>query len=597
MGRARSQVFGCAVGAFVLAVILFGKYGWAQVPAHDARNTNILGTKTKTTLPEFQDRLAWEGRKAYLREQILVSAGLSPMPHKTPLHAQVFGKIEESDYTIEKVLIETMPGFYLGGNLYRPVGGGKHPAIYNPQGHWQYGRLENQPLYSGPSLGISLARQGYVVFATDMVGYTDTVQVTHRFTTPKYSLWGFGPLGLQLWDSIRSLDFLSSLSDVDPSRIGVTGASGGGTQTFLLTAIDDRVAFSSPVNMVSAIMQGGDACEYAPGLRIGTNNVEIAAMFAPKPMLLVSATGDWTRNVPKEEYPAIKRIYDLYGKGDNVNVVQIDEKHNFNVLSRQAVYGFFNKVNPGVSAPAELKEHNITVPILPAMLALSNRTLPANALDQDGIFREWVKRDKTTLTELHDAAARRALLMRILQVSVPESVASTQENPRLVLSHAGRGDRVAGYWIAGRGKPALVIDPAGAQIALHGETVAKLKKNHRSIFVMDAFQTGAAKAARDESDVAFLAYNVSDDSARVQDVITAMSYLKGKGDGIDVYATGDGSIWGIFAAAVVPWHVEVHEEKMPSLDTDEDYLTHFNVPGIERVGGLAVARQLAAEKK
>ena len=338
----------------------------------------------------FTTLAAWEQRKAFLRNQILIAAGLSPMLPKTPLHAQVFGKIQEKDYTIEKVLIETLPGFYLGGNLYRPRNGkAKHPAILNPQGHWPYGRLENEPLYSGPSLGISLARQGYVVFAYDMVGYTDTIQLPHHFGSPEQRLWSFGPLGLQLWNSIRSLDFLASLDDVDTTRLGITGASGGGTQTFLLTAVDDRIQFASPVNMVSAIMQGGDLCENAPGLRLDTSNVEIAAMFAPKPMLLVSATGDWTHNVPKQEYPAIKRIYDLYGKGDQVEVVQIDEVHNFNQLSREAVYRFFAKQHPTLSDRHELTEHDISVPMIQDLSALSNRTLPANALDLDGVFRLW----------------------------------------------------------------------------------------------------------------------------------------------------------------------------------------------------------------
>ena len=581
------------VGAWLLAACLPWQSAFAQVPAQDARVVNIRGTKTKAALPEFHDLAVWERRKAYLREQILVSAGLSPMPAKTALHAQIFGRIQENGYTIEKVLIETMPGFYLGGNLYRPAAGGKHPGIYNPQGHWQYGRLENQPLYSGPSLGISLARQGYVVFATDMVGYTDTVQVKHAFTTPKYSLWDFGPLGLQLWNSIRSLDFLTELPDVDATKLGVTGASGGGTQTFLLTAVDDRVAFASPVNMVSAIMQGGDACEFAPGLRMGTNNVEIAAMFAPKPMLLVSATGDWTHNVPVEEYPAIKRIYDLYGRGDRVDVAQIDQKHNFNQLSREAVYRFFAKVNPGLSDPAELKEHDITVPLLPALMALSNKTLPANALDAEGVFKAWVQRDTATLAGLPDASSRRALMMRTLQVSLPGVVLSVSEGSRTVLSRAGAGDRVTGYWIAGHGVPALVIDPAGAQAAMQGSVVARLKSAHRPVYVMDPFETGAATATRDQSDPAFLAFNVSDDAGRVQDVLTAMSYAKGKGGLVDVYTTGNGGLWATFAAAIAPWQVALHAEGMPALDTDEDYLSRFNVPGIRRAGGLAVASALA----
>jgi hypothetical protein len=232
-------------------------------------------------LPAFTSLKEWEQRRAFLRKQILVSAGLSPMPPKTPLHPQIFGKIEGAGYTIEKVLLETMPGFYLGGNLYRPRNGKpKHPGVLNPHGHWQNGRLESSPIDSGPAFGISLARQGYVVFAYDMVGYTDTMQVPHRFGSAAQRLWSFGPLGLQLWDSIRALDFMASLDDVDASRLGIAGASGGATQSLLLAAIDDRVQFESPVNMVSAMMQGDDLCENAPGLRLHTSNVEMAAMFA-----------------------------------------------------------------------------------------------------------------------------------------------------------------------------------------------------------------------------------------------------------------------------------------------------------------------------
>ena len=175
-----------------------------------------------------------------------------------------------------------------------------------PHGHAQYGRLEHGPLFSVPSRGINHARQGYVVFAYDMIGYNDTMQIPHAFGGPREQLWGIGPLGLQLWNSMRALDFIQSLPDVDPEKIVVTGESGGGTQTFLLCAVDSRPKWSAPVNMISFIMQGGSPCENAPNLRLDTNNVEIGSLMAPKPMLMVSATGDWTRNTPKEEYPAIK---------------------------------------------------------------------------------------------------------------------------------------------------------------------------------------------------------------------------------------------------------------------------------------------------
>ncbi len=263
----------------------------AQIPSQDSRNTNTPNVDTHVKLPEFKTLQEWEQRKAALRKQILSAAGLYPMPQRGAPHAEVFGRLQRDGYSIEKVLLETMPGYYLGGNLYRPINGAaKHPGILNPHGHWQYGRLENEDIFSGPELGMNLAKQGYVVFAYDMVGYNDTLQTPHRFGSPAEQLWSFGPLQLQLWNSLKATDFVAGLTDVDPAKLGATGASGGGTQTFLLTAVDDRISFAVPVNMVSAMMQGGDYCESAPGLRVNANNVEIAAMFAPKPMLLVSAT-------------------------------------------------------------------------------------------------------------------------------------------------------------------------------------------------------------------------------------------------------------------------------------------------------------------
>src|SRR5690242_9489035 len=273
----------------------------AQIPAADSRNTDLPGTETHFVPRRYATLAEWEARKTALRKQILSAAGLLPMFAKTDLHPQIFGRIQGRDYTIEKVLLETLPGFYLGGNLYRPLKPappGGYPAVVSPHGHWNYGRLEHTPLASVPARCISLARQGYVVFSYDMLGYDDTVQTPHDFgDDPRDQLWSFSSLGLQLWDSIRAVDFLQSLPGVDPTRIGATGASGGATQTFLLAAVDDRIRFDAPANMVSLIYAGGGICENVPNLRLGTNNVEFAAMMAPKPMLMSASTGDWTRNM------------------------------------------------------------------------------------------------------------------------------------------------------------------------------------------------------------------------------------------------------------------------------------------------------------
>ncbi|HUV70400.1 MAG TPA: hypothetical protein VMW15_12105 [Terracidiphilus sp.] len=589
-----------------------------MVPAEDSRNKDIITTDTHLPLPAFSSLQAWEARKEFLRNQILVAAGLSPMPEKTPLNAQVFGKFEGQGYTVEKVLIETLPGFYLGGNLYRPVDGrAKHPGILNPHGHWQYGRLENEPVDSGPAFGISLARQGYVVFAYDMVGYTDTIQVPHRFGGADFRLWSLGPLGLQLWNSIRALDFLSSLDDVNASRIGMAGASGGATQTMLLTAVDNRIQYDSPVNMVSSIMQGGDLCENAPGLRLNTSNVEIAAMFAPKPMLVVSDTTDWTRNVPHEEYPAIKKIYDLYGKGDQVSVVQFEAVHNFNQQSREAVYRFFAGVNPGWSDPKELTEHNIEVPMLQEVMALENRTLPANAVDLNGLFNEWRAMAQAQNAHTHDDAFLRRRLQQTLAVVIPDNVISEIDGQNILFSLPGWRTRVPGVAIQGTGAVAIVIDPDGSAAAMESDTVKRLRSAGRAVLALDVFQTGVAKAPRDREDAQpvmpaneadwtdlerrtyeaaggakFLTFNVTDDAARVQDIVTAIVYASRSGRDVEIYARGDAALWATFAAAVSRFPVALHLEDVPKMATEADYLTHFDVPGILRAGGLPVAERL-----
>src|SRR5690606_37701194 len=149
-----------------------------------------------------------------------------------------------------------------------------------------------------PARHITFARMGIVAFSYDMIGYNDSMQFEHNWGGEKEKLWGLHPFAMQLWSSIRAVDFLSELPDVDPERIAATGASGGGTQTFSLMAVDPRIKVAAPVNMISSTMQGGCLCENAPIIRLNNSNMEIGALMAPRPLLLVSATGDWTRETP-----------------------------------------------------------------------------------------------------------------------------------------------------------------------------------------------------------------------------------------------------------------------------------------------------------
>ena len=340
----------------------------------------------------------WRERAAFVRRQLLVSLGLWPMPQPTPLNAVIHGKITRDDYSVERVYFASFPGFFVTGNLYRPVGKSdrrtsdqeKLPGVLCPHGHWPNGRFYDMGLEAvrreiadgaerfeegGRSVlqarCVTLARMGCVVFHYDMIGYADSTQIpfglAHGFAKQRPEMntsenWGlFSPraeshlqsvMGLQTYNSIRSLDFLLSLPDVDPARIGVTGASGGGTQTMILGALDSRPAVVYPAVMVSTAMQGGCTCENCSLLRIDTGNVEFAAMFAPKPQGLSSAN-DWTREMETQGFPELKKHYGVLGAPDNVMLkATVQFGHNYNYVNRAAMYDWFNKhLKLGLPAP------------------------------------------------------------------------------------------------------------------------------------------------------------------------------------------------------------------------------------------------------
>ena len=547
----------------------------AQVPERDSRLTDLPGTNSHFTMPQYKTLAEWEARRAHLRKQILSAAGLLPLPAKNDLHPQIFGRIENRDYSIEKVLLETMPGYYLGGNLYRPLKAapaGGFPAIASPHGHWNYGRLEHTTLASIPARAINLARQGYVVFAYDMVGYNDTIQTAHAFgDDPVDQLWSFGPLGLQLWNSMRVVDFLESLPNVNHEKIGATGASGGGTQTFLLAAVDDRVHYDAPVNMLSAIMQGGSPCENAPNLRVGAINLEFGAMMAPRPMLMVAATGDWTKNTPREEYPAIRAIYELYDRVANLEMVQIDAPHNYNQQSREAVYGFFGKHALAETDAAKFKERNIRVEKLGDMLALHNRTLPPNALTFENLRAQWIRQARQQVEAITDRKQLRELMAYSLAAEWPREVLSQMDGEKIVLSRAGRGDRVMGTWHKAEGPATLAVGDATAQ---------------GNVLRIDVFPGG-----RDQSARHFLTFNKTDDANRVQDILTALAFLNQ--DNVRLVGAGKAAVWCLYAAALSERPVNLQADTSTFHGTDKDFADSFFVPGIQKAGGLRVARLLA----
>lgn len=558
-----------------LLFLLCAATAGAQVPSKDARLDVAKGTKFEYPMPRFASKAEWEQRRDQLRKQILATAGLLPMPARSTPRALISGKLTRDGYSIEKVAVETMPGYYLGGNLYRPLGkSGRFPGIVSPHGHWKNGRLEDSAVGSIPARCINLARQGYVVFAYDMVGYNDTKQTPHAFGSETEDLYNFSPLPLQLWNSLRAVDFIESLPDVDSRRLGATGASGGGTQTFLLAAVDPRIRVDVPVNMISGIMQGGSPCENAPGLRHDVFNVEFGAMMAPRPMLMVAATGDWTKNTPQNEFPTIRSVYSLYDAAPQVESVQFNSPHNYHQGSREAMYAFFAKhflgKSDSVAEQPYAKESDAD------MLVWAGRTMPEGALDYAGVFGKW---KSITAVNVPD----REILRVALSVEIPAQVTADIKASDVALTRNGHGDRVTGIYQQGSGAPMIVVHPDGADKAM-----SEAKVQGRPVLYLNAWRGG-----RDTSAKYFTTFHRTDAQNRVQDILTAAAWLRTKHNGnVELRGLNAAAVWTTFAAAVDA-KLRLTATATNFQGTDEDFVRGFFVPGIQRVGGWKAARALA----
>ena len=562
------------------------------------------------------DRRQWEARREQVRRRILVSTGLYPLWEKTPLKPQVYGRMEREGYTVEKVVLETLPGFYLSGNLYRPAKiEGKVPAILNPHGHWEEGRV-NADVQARCA---TQARMGAIAFQYDMVGYADSKPFGHAFLDDELLGLGLNLPGLQLWNSIRALDWLLSLPEVDPERIACTGESGGGTQTFLLAAVDDRVRVSAPVCMVSHHFQGGCSCENAAGLRIGTDNVEFAALFAPKPQILIGATGDWTSQILQQGAPEIRAAYRLQNAEGNFQAVVHQADHNYNQASRESVYAFLRKHL--WKKPGPVKEPPFT-PEAPQTLYTFDETSPrplraASADVVKGHLRRQVsaqieawkpqnpaqwKADRDLLTGALDTllgfgADVRSRAFRITPkdtVTGPGYSGESFELARIGMEPV----RVSSLQPAGRRLPdaaVVVAHPRGLEGLMSadgapGELLAALLKQEVGVVVPEPPRAGKSEEiAKRQASGYFPVYNRTVLAERVQALFDTASHAGLRFKRVSLVGVEGAGIWALlarpFADKVTRVAADTTAGDWPAAVaiTDERAL-----PGAHRYGGLKV---------
>ena len=316
----------------------------------------------------YNNKEQWEARRDSLRREVrqrleldkFLDSCVMVKDKKGNLQRPVIlSKIRKHDgYTTQNICIELTPGQHLFGTIYNPspvpsrgrgvksskgnnsspsgrLGGG-YPLIVCPDGHWPYRYRKDEQQRLG-----TLARMGAVCVDFDLYGWGESEkevgEAAHHTSRAHVYQAACGYILLD-W-------MLTHRKDIDPERVGVMGGSGGGTHTVLLSLLDERVTASAPVVHLASHFDGGCPCESGKPVQLsggGTCEPELAATFAPKPLLVVSDDGDWTSSVPRLEYPYLQRIYGFYDAKDKVRNVHLPgERHDFKENKRQAVYDFF----------------------------------------------------------------------------------------------------------------------------------------------------------------------------------------------------------------------------------------------------------------
>jgi dienelactone hydrolase len=604
-----------------------------------------------TFTPAFASRAEWTARADGLRRQVRVALGLWPWPERTPLNAVVRDPITRDGYTVEHVVFESVPGHFVTGNLYRPTGRpGRLPAVLAPHGHWPDGRFQERSLdeakkemasgaeqtldsarYALQARPAMLARMGVIVFAWDLIGYADSTPIAHRagFTDAQAELRLQSFLGLQMWNAVRAVDFLVSRPDVDPKRIGINGASGGGTQSLLLAAIDDRIAAAAPAVMVSGNMQGGCICENATLLRLGTNNIELTALAAPRPVAAIAAD-DWTHDFMTKGLPELKTIYALAGVPDAVDGRHFDFPHNDNQVSREYAYAWFNRVFT-LKQPEPVKERPF-VPVPPAELHVFDAAHPRPATERDaaGVRRGLSDASDRQLAAL---AAKPAALADVVRAGVETAIgdrvpAKVEPVPGSFRALKGEGFAVHQSVLTRPGGlarvPAIGIVPAGwsggpvvvwvheqgkrAAFEADGRTpateVKALLARGAAVLAPDVFLTGEAGAidgrihVKDEEKYA--AYNTGYNRAviaeRVSDILTTLAFARQLGGkNVALVGRGRAGMWALTARAVAGEVVARTAVDLDGFDFDRVTapLDPDLLPGAVKYGGVRGLASLA----
>ena len=367
----------------------------------DARIFRIRGVHSVTELPHWGTLSEWKRERQKIRKHLWLCTGLNEQTSRFRARGTVVRRFEHEGIIVENIRIETLPGLYVMGNLYRPKRThGRLPVVLHPHGHAMNARTTVLDLYSVPDRGVNTAFQGMVGFAWSMIAYEDdAMQIPHRaYLSGKEketcNLLGLSTFGLQINNGIKVIDYLTRRKDIDPNQVGCTGESGGATQTYYLAALDDRVKVAAPAVMLSGHFQGGCVCENAPRLHLEYSTMHYAGLIAPRPLFLTGCSGDWTHHMRERELVSMRELYKLYGREDAVDGFFQDEAHNYNRSSREYVYAWMNRwLAKGDPNRRRIPESSLPVPAREDLLVHDSPVPPVKGVirSKQKLIRVWSK--------------------------------------------------------------------------------------------------------------------------------------------------------------------------------------------------------------
>jgi len=316
------------------------------------------------SIPEF------ETERTRRKAELMKSLGLDPMPPKTPLNARITGRLQRNGYHIEKLVFESRPNFFVTGHVYVPdhMEGKKLPIVVHVNGHWAHKKDEDRIQLRAAFCAL----QGYLAIAIDSPGHSyEGDALIERRPEGDHNDWtlvegGSNATGYYVWDAIRALDYMATRPDADMSRIGITGASGGGLATLYTFAVDDRYKAAVPVVYMASLElapDNGCLCNHVPGTAQVGDRSDVLAIQAPKPVYIMGAQldGEFPPEATRLTHKKLQPTWDLFGKASDTYVQIYAGGHDYNQPMRESMIGFFNRYVKGVGDGAPVPQPKIEI--------------------------------------------------------------------------------------------------------------------------------------------------------------------------------------------------------------------------------------------